>query len=175
MTLVILAIAAALQSPRPADQAPLPAAVQQAVGEIDAECRDSGGKPGASPRLVTQVDLTGDGITDYIMDLGYYNCEGAAAAVSGGQSGSKISLFVGAPGNLAKETYTATSPSIEMITKSGKKQLYIGVMGPECGQKNADKLPMARVEVCLRPLNWDASKHDFVLGPLSEKRPFKID
>ena len=60
----------------------------------------------------------------------------------------------------------------EVISAGGAKRLYVGVMGPDCGQKNAAKKAMVDVEVCLRPLNWKADKQVFVLAPLSEKRAF---
>jgi hypothetical protein len=181
MSLTVLAFALAMQA-QPQAKAPprvispnfLPMEIRKAVNEANNLCKDSGGKPGKSSKLITFVDLTGDGVIDFVMDLNNYECEGAASALAAGQSGSALTIFVGGLGNTAKQAYHAVVQAPEVITTGSAKRLYVGVMGPDCGQKNAAKKAMVDVEVCLRPLNWKADKQVFVLAPLSEKRPFSI-
>ena len=180
MLALVLATQAQAQAPaRPPGRvipaSALPATLRKAIAEDNAMCTDMGGKPGRPSKLVQFVDLNGDGLTDFIKDLGYYNCEGAASAMSAGQSGSAVTIFVGAPGGVAVEAYHAVVQGTKLIGPPGKQTLYVGVMGPDCGQKNAAKKAMADVEVCLRPLAWKAATKTFVLGPLGEKRPFSID
>lgn len=179
MSLTVLAFALAMQAQPPAKAAPrvispnfLPLDIRKAINEAHNMCKDAGGKPGKSSKLITFVDLTGDGVMDFVMDLNNYQCEGAASALTAGQSGSALTIFVGGPGNTAKEAYHALVQAPEVITVGSAKRLYVGVMGLDCGQKNASKKAMVDVEVCLRPLNWKADKQIFVLAPLSEKRAF---
>ncbi len=181
MSLAVLAFALAVQGQPQAKPAPrvispnaLPMEIRKAVNEANNLCKDSGGKPGKSSKLITFVDLTGDGVIDFVMDLNNYECEGAASVFAEGQSGSALTIFVGGPNNTAKEAYHAVVQAPEVITVGSAKRLYVGVMGPDCGQKNAAKKAMVDVEVCMRPLNWKVDKQVFVLAPLSEKRPFSI-
>lgn len=66
-----------------APQKKLPAVVQQDLLEMTRMCRDAGGKPAKSPGLLQIADLTGDGLPDYVVDQGVFNCEGAASLFSG--------------------------------------------------------------------------------------------
>jgi len=179
--MIAIALALAMQNPAQPNAAvgaltrgALPLEVRKAVVEVDTLCSESGGKPGTSPQLIKFVDLTGDGVGDYVMDLAYYDCQGAASAVSAGQSGSAVTIFVGGPNNTAKRAYNAVAQGAELITAGGRRRLYVGVMGPDCGQKPSPQRAMVDVEVCTRPLNWDAARQVFVLAPLSEKRPFSV-
>ena len=180
MSVVALAMAAAFaaqSAPPPRTISPnfLPMEIRRAVNEVNALCKDSGGRPGRSSKLIKFVDLTGDGVTDYVMDLGYYDCQDAASAVSAGQSGNAVTIFVGGPNNTARKAFNAVSQGVEIETKGGAPRMLIAVMGPDCGQRNAASLPMSQVAVCMRPLRYDPVRQVFVLGPLSEKRPFNVE
>ena len=181
MLLIALAMALALQSeapksppPRPFNPNALPLEVRKAVVEVNTLCAESGGKPGKSPQLIKFVDLTGDGVTDFVMDLAFYDCQGAASAVSAGQSGNAVIIFVGGPNNTAKRAYDAVAQAADLVTAAGKRRLYVGVMGPDCGQRPSPRRAMSDVAVCSRPLNWDAARQVFVLAPMSEIRPFSV-
>ena len=152
----------------------LPMEIRKAVVETNTLCTESGGRPGKSSKLIKFVDLNGDGVTDYLMDLAYYECEGAASAVSAGQSGSAVTIFVGGPNNTARKALNTLSQDTQLETSGGRPRVYVAVMGPDCGQKPSANRPMSQVAVCSRPLNWDAAKQAFVLAPLSEKRPFVV-
>lgn len=152
----------------------LPSEIRKAIDAFDAACRESGGKPGPSPKLIRSTDLTGDGMADYIVDLGYYNCEGAASALGAGQSGNGLTIYVGGPNDTARDAYHVVTQGIELDTADGRPRLWVAVMGGECGQQNAAALPMSEVDVCLRPLHWNAADQSFVLGPLGEKRGFAV-
>ena len=172
---LLVAMAVATQgAPRTISPNFLPMTIRRAVDEANTMCKESGGKPGPSSKLIKFADLTGDGVTDYVMDLAYYQCDGAASALGAGQSGSAISIFVGGPNNTATKVYDAVTQGVELVSTAGKPELHVAVMGAECGQRNAQRLPMSDVAVCLRPLHWNTAKRAFVLGPLSEKRPFSV-
>jgi hypothetical protein len=151
---------------------PLPSAVRQWVIDLGKICTDASGRPGKSPDIIKYADLTGDGIMDYIVEEGAFNCEGAATAMENGQSGSDVSVFVGGAGNTATRVYSG-SVYATRIDKSGPRpRLYVGVSGQLCGQRNAANLSFAQQDFCLRPLNWVPARHTLVLAPVSEKRPF---
>ena len=179
MSLTVLALAMAMQAPaasppRVISSNFLPMEIRKAVNEVNAECKDAGGKPGKSSKLIKFIDLNGDGLMDFVMDRAFYECDGAASAVSAGQSGNAVIIFVGGPNNTAKQAYHAVSQGVDVVTTNGKKRLYVAVMGPDCGQKPSSKRAMADVAVCSRPLNWNAGKQAFELAPMSEKRAFSV-
>lgn len=175
LALAMLAQAAPSPSTRHISPNFLPMEIRRAVNEVNQMCKESGGAPGKSSKLIKFVDLTGDGVIDYVMDLASYDCEGAASAVSAGQSGNAVTIFVGGPNNTAKDAYHAVTQGTELVTEAGRRRLHVAVMGPDCGQKPYSKRAMVDVAVCWRPLNWDAGKKVFVLAPLSEKRPFSAE
>lgn len=181
MSPIAVALSLALQAQVAANPPPkvvspnfLPMEIRRAVNEANTLCKESGGKPGQSSKLIKFVDLTGDGVIDYVMDLAFYDCEGAASAMSAGQSGNAITVFVGGPNNSATRAYQGVSQGTEIVTVAGKPRLHLVVMGADCGQKHSAKRAFSDVAVCTRPLNWDGAKRQFVLAPLREVRPFRI-
>ncbi len=174
LIVLILALPAVALGQRPlAPRAvPVPAAVRASVAELAQICTSSGGRLARSPNLVQYVDLNGDGLTDYVVDAGSFNCDGAAGAMTNGQSGANLTVFVGAAANTATKAYSGSVYANEIDKKAAPPRLYVGVSGPDCGQRNAAKLPFSQLAFCLRPLNWNAARKMFVLAPISEKRPF---
>jgi hypothetical protein len=180
MSLMMIAMAMAMSAqaaqPAPGTMSPnlLPMEIRKAVNEVNALCKDSGGNPGRSSKLIRFIDLNGDGFTDFLMDLGYYQCDGAASAVGAGQSGAAVTIFLGGPGNTARKAYDAVTQEVEIDTQGAAPRVFIAVMGAECGQKNAANLPMSQVAVCSRPLKYNAVTQTFELGPLSERRAVSV-
>jgi len=154
-------------------QTRLPAAVQAYVGALNKDCRGYGGKPGPSPDLVKSADLNGDGLADYLVNVGAYACEGAASAMGAGQSGADVAIFTGGPGGTAALAYEDTVYEAEIETKAGRSQVLMSVAGLRCGQKNAADLPFAAWAFCKRPLAWNPGTRKFAYGPLSQARPIQ--
>ena len=145
---------------------PLPAAVKTYVGEFDTLCRDAGGKPGKhDPAMIQRGDFNGDGVADYVVNIGGYNCDGAASAIDNGQSGAAVAVFAG--GTSKAWSGSAYGASIE----GGK--LYLDTAGLDCGQRNAASVPFSELKACSRPLVWNAASKKFVWGPLSQARQAK--
>lgn len=71
-----------------------PTAVQAEIHDMDKTCREMG-KPVPSPDLVTIVDLTGDGLPDYIFDQRAYVCDGALTLFMGGSGNAEVDIYVG--------------------------------------------------------------------------------
>lgn len=162
--------ALAQSSARPA-AGPVPAAVRMQIAEMGKICREAGGRPAKSPDIMKTADLTGDGIVDYVLQQGSFNCEGAASVMENGQSGSDVYIFVGGPGNVAAKAYLASVYSSEIQGQGPRARLYVGVSGVQCGHRAAKSF--AEQDFCLRPLNWVPARRMFVLAPISEKRPIQ--
>ena len=171
-TVALLAAAPAMAQPRPAAYAP--AALTKDVMELGALCRDSTGKPGRSPGLIQMADLNGDGLTDYVLDLNKYNCEGAASAMGAGQSGAAVSIYVGGPGNTARKVWNGLAFEAAIEGAAPKARVWLAIQGLDCGQKNAANVPMANQKGCNRPLDWNPAKGTFTYAPLSEAKAFNV-
>lgn len=170
--LVVSSSSFAAAQPAPAGYAPV--TLTKDVLALGATCRESGGKPGKSPGLIQQVDLTGDGLTDFVLDLNSYNCEGAASAMGAGQSGAVISIYVGGAGNTARKVWEGLAFQAKVEHTAPRARVWVAIQGRDCGQRNAAQASMADQIGCNRPLNWNAAKSTFAYAPLAEAKPFNV-
>ena len=86
-------IALAADAPSGAVPAPqLPAAVAAALQSVADQCTGVGGKP-LTADAVKRVDLTGDGMDDFVLDVGSVNCDGAASIYGDREKG--VTVYVG--------------------------------------------------------------------------------
>ena len=168
----LVVIGPAGAQPRPAGYAP--ASLTKDVLDLGAQCRDSGGKPGRSPGLIQTADLNGDGLTDYVLDINAYNCEGAASAMGAGQSGANVSIYVGGPGNTATKVWEGLAFQARVQGSGSGARVWVAIQGLDCGQKNAARLAMADQKACNRPLNWNPAKRSFKYAPLAEAKTFSV-
>lgn len=168
--LALIALTAAAMAAPPA---PLPPEVLRYIGGFDQICRQAGGIPGNHGELVQVVDLTGDGVSDYVVDIHSYNCLDAAAAVSAGRDGMAVAIFVGGSGGSATKVYEAITDGATLDRGGARPRLYVDVGGVDCGQQNASTLPYTDWTFCSRPLDWNAKKKTFEFAPLSQARPIE--
>jgi len=161
----------AKDGPSPMPDRQLPAEVQQLVEEMETECRDVDAVPGDSPELVTVVDLTGDGIDDYVIDQGAFACIGAASLYSG-SGGSQMMIYVGTSDGRARPAFGHGHFGVSVERDGSTGQVVLGVGGEACGQ-NTEGLSRAEYQGCLRPLAWDAARQEFDFAPLSTVRPLE--
>jgi hypothetical protein len=166
--LAVLTAGPAAAQPRPPGYAP--ASLTKDVLELHAQCRDAGGTPGKSPGLVQVADLNGDGLTDYLLDINRYNCEGAASAMGAGQSGAAVAIYVGGPGNTAQKVFSGLAFEAKVEGAAPKARVWLTIQGLDCGQRNAASVSMANQVGCTRPLNWNSAGHTFRYAPLAEAR-----
>lgn len=148
-----------------------PLAVRQHLAGLHAECRSYGGTPGKMSDLMKSADLTGDGLTDYVIDLNGYRCDGAASAMGAGQSGAAMAIFVSGPGNTAAKVYENTVYGVVLEKTGPKPRLYLDIAGLDCGQKNAARVAFSDIKSCSRPVDWNPAKRTFVYAPLAQARP----
>ena len=160
--LVLAAGAAPAQAPR---KLPLP--VQKELSELVKACRDAGGKPAKSPGLLVVADLSGDGLPDYVLDQGSFNCEGAASLFSG-SGGSHVAAYVGTPDGQAVQAFSTGSFGVKVDRAARPAQLRISVSGPMCGQRVTPKMPHSEYKACWRPVIWNVVTRKLEFAPVSQ-------
>lgn len=147
----------------------LPIEVERYVAEQARFCRKVGGVPGDNPKLVTSVDLNGDDVPDYIVDLGHYDCEGAVSAI-GGQLGQPVTIFIGTKDHSAYEAFRGLSLGVTVEASGGSSRVYLVVQGAACGQALTADTPISDWKSCSRQLDWNAATRSFSLAPLEQVR-----
>lgn len=160
--LLCLVLCGALAAPK------LPSPIRAVIDDMRAECRSLGGKPGASPGLLTQADLNGDGQVDYVIDTAAFDCEGAASAFTGTGGGS-VQVFVATEDGGASPVFEHGAMGLRVE----RGELWLAVGGPLCGQEVTDTTPHSAVRACWLPLQWLTDRLGMTFAPLSRARPFK--
>lgn len=160
--LLALPLSGALAAP------PLPAPVRAAIDALNAECQGAGGRPGASPGLLSSVDLNGDGRSDYVIDTGAFDCEGAASLFAG--TGGSVEVFIATAAGGATRAFEHGAAGVRVA--QGK--VWLAVSGPLCGQKTGDDTPRSEMQACWRPLHWDAAHRKLDFAPPSSAQPYSL-
>lgn len=146
-----------------------PAAVQSRIDEMTQLCSGIG-TPLDSPGLVTVVDLTGDGIPDYVLNEGAFNCDGAASLFSG-SGGNQMSVYVGRQDGQAFKAFQAGTFGVKVDQNARPARVYLAVAGPLCGQHVTPGMSHADYKGCLRPLRWNPGARKMEFAPLSQVMP----
>ncbi|HEY1129263.1 MAG TPA: hypothetical protein VGF12_07655 [Roseateles sp.] len=153
-TWLTLAVSSALAAP--------PAPVRAVVSALSADCRAAGGKPGASPGLISAVDVDGDGRDDHVIYTGAFECEGAES-LFGGTGGGSVQVFLSTAQGGAKPVFEHGAVGL----RAQQRNLWLAVGGALCGQKVTEDTPRSAMQACWRPLQWDARRRMLEFGPLS--------
>lgn len=148
----------------------LPQVVQRDLGGMMKMCKDVGGKAAKSPGLLTVADLTGDGLPDFVIDQGAFNCDGAASLFSG-SGGSHMAVYVGTADGQATAAFDSGSFGVKVDKDSKPAKLSVIVGGPLCGQKVTPKTARVDMKSCWRPVNWDAKSGKMQFAPVSQIQP----
>jgi hypothetical protein len=155
-----------------AQPVPVPPQVSAYAKQMGDSCRQVGGKPGSSPHLAQRGDLNGDGIADWAIDEGGFDCEGAASLFSG-SGGAQVVVFIATRDGGARKAFEHGAFGMRMEQAGGHTVLWLVVGGPMCGQRNARS--RADMINCDRPLVWDARHRRMEFAPLSRvRRPSRI-
>lgn len=150
-------------------QSNYPAAVQNRIDEMTTMCSGIG-TPLNSPDLVTVVDVTGDGVPDYILDEAAFNCDGGASLFSS-SGGASVSVFIGTPAGGAFKAFEHGAFAVKLDQRARPARVYLAVAGPLCGQHVTRDMSHADYKGCLRPLRWDADARTMDFAPVSEIMP----
>jgi hypothetical protein len=140
----------------------LPATVAKAVKESAAICTEVGGKPVTS-QAVKQVDLNGDGVEDYVLDVGSINCEGAASVFGDREKG--VLVYVGDGKGGATEAFNGVAYGVRVEGAGAAAKLWLTVSGSGCGKPPARDF--ASENFCERALAWNAKTRKFDFAPVS--------
>lgn len=148
-------------------QKKLPVVVQKELAEMVKMCRDVGGKPMKSPGLLIIADLTGDGLPDFVINQGAFNCDGAASLYSG-SGGSQMSVYVGTPDGQAFQAFSSGSFGVEVDKAVKPAKLKVVVGGQLCGQRITGNMPRSEYKSCWRPVDWNDKKRKLDFAPVSQ-------
>jgi hypothetical protein len=162
---IFVAILALAFSAGSAEASALPDEVQKHIDDMRKSCRELGATPiDPEKGFLVSADLNGDGISDWAIDEGKFQCDGAWSAFSG-SGGAQVYVYTGLPGNKARQAFVHGANGMRLERNVGRARLWLGVGGPLCGQahpiSNADAIP------CERPLVWNKVSNKFEFAPLS--------
>lgn len=140
-----------------------PALVLQDEAEAREFCRESGGDLSKSKFSgeAFVVDLTGDGLDDYVIFNQERWCEGPAAIFGGGSGGmDPLKIIVGTQDGKGRLVYDDGASSAELNKTDTGAELLIGVRGASCG---VDVSNLANFEFpsCILKLVWQAEQQAF--------------
>ena len=122
---------------------PIPLAVGSHMTSLDARCKGAGGRPGDG-RYVIAHDYTGDGLTDYLLSEGDYNCIGRPGLFR--QDGqARIDIFVTDRANSARRVYSDILIGYRVLAGKPAK-VQIARKGAACGS--------APTVQCAAQLEW---------------------
>lgn len=167
LALLTLALVAGESRAQGQAQKKLPQAVQKELAEMLKTCRDAGGKPMKSPELLVVAELTGDGLPDFVINQGAFNCEGAASLYSG-SGGSQMSVYVGTPDGQAQQAFSTGSFDVKVDKTARPATLQVVVGGALCGQRITASMPRSAYKSCWRPVQWNAKARKMDFAPVSQ-------
>lgn len=143
----------------------LPAAVAAELQTFTDMCRDAEGRPDTR-QAVKRLDLNGDGIEDYLLDVAGISCEGAWSIF--GDRAKAVSVFVGDGSGGATLAFADSVYGVTVERKGADARLWLTVTAAQCGRKPAKDFASERF--CDRALVWKAAAGRFEYAPVSTVR-----
>lgn len=143
----------------------VPAAVNAELAGYMQVCRDAGGKPDVT-HTVTSLDFTGDGVADYLVDVGRLDCVDAWSVY--GDREKPVVVYVGDGKGEAKAAFADTAYAVTIERQGATSRLWITVAGQECGKPPARDF--ASETFCDRSLLWKPQLQKFELAPVGTAR-----
>ena len=150
---------------KPATAAKLPATVAAGLKSVADMCREAGGKPLLAD-TVKRADLNGDGHEDFVLFLGWANCDGAASLYGDREKG--VSVYVGDGSGGAAEAFSGSVFDATIEGTGAAAKLWLNVSGRDCGKPPARDF--ASENFCDRALVWNAKTKKFDFAPVSTVR-----
>jgi hypothetical protein len=136
----------------------MPPEVTAAIAGMQKNCRMMNREPPPVAEYVTALDLTGDGIDDWVVNTAGIGCAGFS-----GSGGSAVQIYAGAPNGHASKAFDTMSLRTTIDRSRTPPVVWIGVGGRGCGD-NRD-VARALLRTCQRPLLWNAAARRFDEGP----------
>lgn len=147
-----LLLAVAVFTSGPAGEAqrppPLPGAVLTRMSELDRRCTAAGGNLGTK-RYIIARDFTGDGLLDYLLSEGDYDCEGRPSLfIRNGQA--RVEVFASDRSNAARLVYAEELIAYRVL--DGRPvRLQVARRGAACGDDAVAQRP------CAAELAWNGT------------------
>lgn len=142
--------------------APVPGVVAKALQETAAICTEVGGTPDTS-QAVKRADLNGDGLEDFVLDVGGIVCNGAASVY--GDRAKDVSVYVGDGKGGARQAFGGSAYAITLEGTGSSARLWLTVSGGSCGKPPAPDF--ASENFCERYIVWNAKAQKFDFAPVS--------
>jgi hypothetical protein len=149
----------------PAKPAKLPAAVAAGLKSVEDTCREVGGKPRTAD-AVKRADLNGDGKEDYVLYLGWVDCDGAASIYGDREKG--VAVYVGDGAGGAVDAFSDSVFDAKIEGAGADAKVWLNVSGGQCGKPPARDF--ASENFCDRALVWNAKAKKFDYAPVSTIR-----
>jgi hypothetical protein len=150
-----------------AEPVPIPREVAAHIEGMKQSCRQLGCTPIApKDTFLIGADLKGDGLIDWVIDEGGFNCDGAWSIFSG-SGGAQVYVFAGMSRNNARQSFVhgAYGMRLERESVRGRQILWLTVGGKLCGR--SDPPSNAEAIHCERSLIWNKTTKRFEFAPLS--------
>lgn len=142
----LLASVSGMLSGMPASAEPLPIPVVAAVKENKDQCKPD--KATLKDGFLTRKDVNGDGIVDYVLDYGSFQC-GDNSTYLCGSAGCLTQVFASADGGFVK-VLDENVQQVSFKKVKGRSAMLLGLHGSAC-----DKVGAAP---CGAVLYWNGSK-----------------
>jgi hypothetical protein len=137
--LAAIALAGLTQLAAAAPSKPYPAQVSAEIADGRKECLSVGGKSmTASAEAVELSDVNGDGLPDYLVDYGQFQCNGAASSnLYCGTAGCPVVAFVAAPNKQYVQVSLGHLRGYTVVKADNLTLLQVNLHGSACGQVGA--------------------------------------
>jgi len=142
-----------------------PAAAAKAPAAVAAQCSEVGGTPRTAD-AVKAVDLNGDGMDDYVLDVGSVSCDGAASIYGDREKG--VTVYVGDAKGGVVAAFSDSVFGAKIEGSGAAAKLWLTVSGAQCGKQPA--ADFASEAFCDRSLAWNATTNKFDYAPVSTVR-----
>jgi len=200
--LAVLIAGTSAAIPSRADGVPpagLPPVVQQYISRLAQICRNAGGTPSDPAAAVKPIDLTQDGVSDYLVNGAAYKCRGADSALADDRQRTPVAIFVTMPqasgGNTISKTvekpvskaatktkepasgrsvvkaFETMAYGVTLRTDGTYPRLLIQQAAADCAATGPVLQPLDEIKFCARPLDWDAETQRFTLAPPDKVAP----
>jgi TonB family protein len=111
----------------------LPSVVQAAIKQAQSACGTQ--QPALKPGFISAKDINGDGVTDYVLDYGKFECGGSSEYC--GSAGCLTQVFVSLPGGRYVKVLDENVRGIRFDQRKGRPAEIIDVHGSACGRIGA--------------------------------------
>ena len=122
-----------------------PPEVQASIDEVVQNCKE---KPVFLKGFVTRRDINGDGVIDYILDLGRFSC-GDNSILYCGSAGCVTTVFASLRNGKYIKVLDENVRGLEFERIGGVPAMILGLHGSACGKVGA--------EPCGSTLYWDGT------------------